>query len=189
MIWNNSLWPPGGFVYTDSDGLVHSGNNVEDLARRITDYRARRGLPIGNPAAEVTEQLCRNFPSRCLKGEPPSEKTLKQSRANAVSTSVGVWLRETWANLSRRLIKWVPEETVKERVKICLACPQHDRIAGSCASCQESQNAVSFQLRAGRDRVSGVLNTCTHFKTDARVDVLIDQPTITNAPEGCWKRG
>lgn len=186
--WNDNLFPPSGFEFTDLDGLVHRGSGITDLAAKLTDYRARRGLPIGNPAAEVVEQLCSKYPSRCHKGEPPSPAVLAQSNANIVASGVGDWLRQVWTRLSQRKIKWVADEVVKQRVAACLACPQHGPVKGDCPACQESLNTVSTQLRAGRDRASSVLRTCSFFKTDARVDVLIDQQTVADAPEGCWKR-
>jgi hypothetical protein len=188
MLWNGNLFPPGGFVFVDADAIEHTGGSITDLASKIAEYRVRRGQPPGNPASEVNDQLCAKFPSRCLKGEPPSAEVLEQSRQNVAISSIGQWLRETWQRVASKRQKYAPEEVIEARVSACLGCKFRQAFKSDCPACQESLNTVSFQLRAGRDKLSKVLPSCGRFHTDLRVDVLLEQPPRPEAPENCWKR-
>lgn len=188
-IWNSNLFPPGGFIFVDADKIEHKGGSLTDLASQVAEYRVRRGQPPGNPAAEINDQLCQSFPSRCLKGESPSAEVLEQSRHNVAISTISQWLRETWQRVAQRKQKHVPDEVVQARVAICLQCKYREAFKSDCPACQESLNTVSFQLRAGRDKLSKVLPSCGKFHTDLRVDVLLDQPARADAPENCWKRG
>jgi hypothetical protein len=187
-LWNQSLYPSGGFVLTDAEGITHRGSNVTTLATEIAEYRLRRGLPPGNPIAEVHEYLCARFPQRCLDEDPPSTEVLARTQANTLMANVAIWLRETWRRLSFRQVKWVAnDEVVRTRVETCQACPFHQSVGQDCPVCEESRNQISFQLRAGRDRISHVLRTCTRYERDARVDVLMEETPDPQAPVNCWK--
>ena len=186
--WNPHLYPPGGFVFKDADGIEHRGGNIEDLAYKIAEYRLRRDMPPGNPVAEATEQLCTRYPSRCRRTLASSGAVLAKTKANALMSAVAVWLRETWRRVATRQVTWASTDVVKARVATCLACKYHQVASVDCPTCQDSLDRVSFQLRAGRDRDSGRLSMCNHYQRDARVDVLLEDPPDPQAPEPCWKR-
>jgi hypothetical protein len=187
LMWNPNLCPRSGYVFIDADGIRHEARGLESLISKLAEYRIRREMPIGDPIAEVHAYLCALYPRSCQRADTVPESVLAQTRMNAISSDVGVWLRETWRKAVAREIVWVPDKGVKARVETCTACPYHEKATGACSACQESLNVVSFQLRAGRDRLSHKLFTCSRYRRDARVDVLLEQPSDPAAPPNCWK--
>lgn len=189
MTWNRNLYPPDGYLFTDAEGIQHRGANLDGLISALAAYRIRRGIAVGNPAAEVNEYLCRNNPGKCLEYDPPSEESMEKTKSNQITSSVSVWLRSVWVRISNRTQKFVSNDEVKRRADICRACSVfHKSVAGDCSSCQESLNQLSFQLRAGHDQHSATLKSCTYFGTDLRLDATLDQPAVPDAPENCWKK-
>ena len=63
--FNRGLFPPGGWVYVDSTGVTHLGKSFAQLVSRVVNYRVINRLPMGDPAVEIDDQLCKNFPGYC----------------------------------------------------------------------------------------------------------------------------
>lgn len=188
-LWNPNLHPPGGFFFVDADGLKHEGGNLDELISRLTAYRVRRGLPLGNPLGEVHQALCKRSPRGCRKANPVPQEVHRVSAAQSLMTRVSQWLRGVWVSLAKKQQSYVTPEEAKRRVKICKTCSLHTPFFSDCAACQESLHTLSYQLRAGRDRHTSKLKVCKQFGTDLRVDALLNQPHLPDAPEHCWKRG
>lgn len=186
--WNENLWPPNGYEFPDAEKILHKGTSLTDLISKLATYRARRGLPPGNPVAEVNDYLCRLYPSRCLKGVAESKQPV-EATGTSLPSRVAEWLRGTWLRIAGKGVEFVPEEEVKRRAVICLACPFHAGFPQECAACSETVNRISFQLRAGRDKHTSHLKVCAQFGSDLRVDVLTVQEPQPKAPSNCWKRG
>jgi hypothetical protein len=187
--WNPNLYPKGGFVYTDDEKVVHVGGTLEELISRLASYRVRRGLPPGNPVAEVHGQLCQRFPDRCLNEPLPDASKPAEASGPLPGTRLVAWLRDLWLRASQKQIAFVTEEESAKRAAICRQCPHYKPMPTECAACAETFNHLSFQLRAGRDKFSKSLTMCDRFHTDLRVDTLVEQPDQPKAPENCWKRG
>lgn len=187
--WNENLFPPNGFEFFDAEKIRHTGKSIHDLISNLAAYRTRRGLDAGDPIAEVNEQLCEKYPSRCLNGKPAEKgEATSKTRKGSLGTRIAGWLRLVWGKASMKRIEYASEEQVKARVRICAACPKHVSMPGNCAACAETVNTISFQLRAGRDDLSSLLRMCDYAATDLRVDVLLQQNADPNAPSNCWKR-
>jgi hypothetical protein len=185
-IWNESLWPPSGYEFIDSENIRHVGSSLNDLISKVAAYRTRRGLPPGNPISEVNEYLCKLFPTRCKEG--PASSSVTVGSTPSLATRITEWLRAVWLRVSQKQVEFVSEDEVKRRADICKACSLHAALPNGCAACAETFNHLSFQLRAGRDRYSEQLRVCSRYGTDLRVDVLVVQPTQADAPANCWKR-
>lgn len=63
---NPSLRPPGGFKFTDKDGLSHFSATFNGLVLTLANYRKRIGEPIGNPHEEIMAYYVRKFPRMCI---------------------------------------------------------------------------------------------------------------------------
>jgi hypothetical protein len=188
MLFNPHLSPPGGFEFIDPEGVRHVGDNANHLAAKLAEYRIRRGLPPGNPVAEIHGDLCQRFPGYCQGGpKPASEKPPATQPLDPLTTQIGRWLLGVHREAAAKAAKYVPEEEAARRAAICAKCPEQAPLPAKCVSCAETMNQVSFQLRAGRDKSSRKLAACSRFGTDLRVDALLEQPAAANAPENCWK--
>lgn len=70
-IFNNALFPPGGWQFIDAEGVTHTGKSKAQLISRVVNYRVINRLPVGDPAVEVNAQLCKNFPGYCKSAYNP----------------------------------------------------------------------------------------------------------------------
>ena len=66
--FNLNLFPPDGWVYTDAQGVKHKGTSFATLVGKVVNYRVLNKFAVGDPAREVHEQLCKNFPGYCRNG-------------------------------------------------------------------------------------------------------------------------
>ena len=65
---NPNIRPPCGYKFRDADGVLHYGNNAEQLVEIISKYRARIGRAAGNPLQEFISQVYARYPQCCIKG-------------------------------------------------------------------------------------------------------------------------
>lgn len=91
--FNVSLYPPSGWVFEDTQGVKHSGKSLAQLVSRVVNYRVINHLPVADPAVEINNQLCANFPGYC-KGAY-SARPKRVAPVNRGCTSCGKKRRKT----------------------------------------------------------------------------------------------
>lgn len=165
-----------GWDFTQ-DGVWFAEYSRDELVRRVTDYRASNGIPLGDVEQEILE--------------------FNQSKtANVIPTRKIVSLRE-------RVIKWlegklrekpkyVSDEEANRRASICVNCPmnvQNWTVGEKCGRCLENANRAAAVILMGRPQ-HRPLGACAALEQQNKVAVWLDDPQKADAslPDFCWKR-
>lgn len=181
------LVPPGGYIFRDSDGVVHRGQNWPHLVRVVAQYRAHARKPPGNPAQEITSAVCAVHPQLChVKG--PS--ALGSDDKEAYYLRVMSWLTRAAERFRMKTIKYVTPLEAQERADICRRCQFQDVWMKDCPSCQKSADKISAQLTKDRPQVGRGLMGCAVLSenTEVSVHLVEDQVTDSRLPAHCWKK-
>lgn len=179
---NPDLYVPIEFV--DLDGTVHTARDWVELAAKVTGYRERRRIPIGDPSAEIVTQVCDKWPDRCTKGRSFQviRGELNKRILHWVGTIVGLI----------NSIGFVSGEEASRRAAICSACPKQRTWQGTCAACRMQVNRVAKELLKGKtpnDQMKK-LEGCDVLGEDTRVSIWLKQTpvAVSDLPENCWRR-
>jgi hypothetical protein len=200
-VWNPNVFPPSGWRFTDSDGVLHTAKSSGELVKAVSRYRLGRGVIIGKPWREIQDQLCAAFPASCRrqitgKGTEANKKALKRAKkVRPLPTRVAEWLRSKWFDGNQGKLKWVPALEAQKRAAICAACPKNAPNPPPCKTCGGAKDSTRDVLLAGRAvKGSDKLRACSVFGTDLAVDVLLvrsetpEASQLADAPDNCWKK-
>jgi hypothetical protein len=182
-----NLYPSGGYVFRDSDGVKFTGNNWNAVIRALKEYRTRNKKPPGDPVREITEQACSNQPSLCFddqgRAAPPIQVSLK---AKALK-----WLYEFHKRLESEKLAFVTTEEAASRAAICRGCPSNVSMGVSgCSSCKQSFTEFRKNILGGaRVQHSGVKG-CGVLGVDLITAVHLDEIRVDNPnlPVNCWRK-
>lgn len=187
--WNPNIYPPSGWQFTDSVGILHKAPTLEKLVEVVSRYRASRGEAPGNPLRDIQDQLCAAYPRSCR--ESGSKKPRKPAKKLALAARVSKWLWMRWFDASQGRLKYVSDRESTRRAEICAKCPKNVALPKPCKSCGGSANPHREILLAGKwpSKLSKLM-TCSVFGTDVAVDVILDLPLDAGRgePGNCWKR-
>lgn len=181
---NVGLHPSDGYWFQDKDGtILRATRSWKAVVAKVIAYRKRNKLPPGNPSQEVQEQACARNPTHCHDdADPVTQAALKVA---TLKGRVLAWL----SGLRTRPVLWGDAQNMQARANVCVGCPAHAAIAGSCGACKKAVKALRAELLQGRHhdpRLSG----CTVLGEDVAVSCWIDEPLSDNPelPACCWRR-
>lgn len=179
---NQNIYPNGGYYFKDADGTRHFGDSWAGVIKRVAWYRQRKGVPLGDPAAEVIAQACQRNPSLCTQGRDNVAAAKKQPLKSRVLT----WMNNLRGNKD---IRFVEDEVRKERSRICASCANNMPLAGGCASCKAALKALRDEV-LGRRPFDARLNGCQILGEDLPTSVQIDSQTVEDSelPGHCWRK-
>jgi hypothetical protein len=183
---NVSLAPKDGYWFRDTDGTVLRGNSWSGLNARVVAYRKRNGLPQGNPAEEVTAQVCERTPSYCRENEDPvymAAVKIASLKGRVLKWLAGVRHRHGLVGLP-----YVDEALMRARADVCSRCPSHATISGGCGSCKKLLKASREEVLEGRPIAD--VQGCVSLDLDCAVEAWINDPADgpDSLPGCCWKR-
>jgi hypothetical protein len=184
---NLNLYPSGGHFFKDSDGSNHRAGSWKRVIEKVRDYRARAGLPPGNPNDEVMAQACVRQPAIC--NNAPTQVTVVKKDA-PFKAKVLQWFREISKSQARGPLRYVSELERKQRVAICSKCPFNiDTETSGCGSCKAAVAAYRRNLLASRP-VDDSLGGCKILNADLPTAVSLDEVRVDNAalPAHCWRK-
>jgi hypothetical protein len=187
---NPDVFPTGGWNFVDPDGVTHNGASLKHLVERVTDFRVRRGVPVGDPFQEVTNYLCSNNPMACKDGIRKAPKPV--SALNAFSGQVALWMSRVYRGMLRLPDTRVSRQVAETRSAICARCPHQQSWQSSCGGCSNSILQVGIQIRNSQDvKNAAALRGCEMLAEDTRTSVWLDrlQPVHNpSLPENCWRK-
>lgn len=188
MIFNQNLYPDGGYVFLDADGVKHRGDSWRDLFRLLKEYRERNGKTPGDPEAEVFTQHCARTPGLCHAPPGPPPAPL----AAGINHRVLNWLSHVLTNKRQNgtpaLI--APEEAAR-RATICAVCPKQQSLSSACEACLQSVRDARKVILAEQTPANQALHPCGVLGEDTFCSVHLNlKPENDPAlPAHCWRRG
>lgn len=201
---------PGGYHYKENGKMiVDEAESYVDLIKKVSEYRAFNGLPLGDPQRDIDNYICTNFPNMCGRHAPDPDEGV-----DVVEKSYGVPVQKTprervmqWA--SNRMqksgqIEFVDAEEADRRAAICNACPKkrqwNEAIEGcpGCAIYVEQAESNLIKLRANK-ATAYVLNLygdmCDIAGHDLETACHLEEPALRHRrnyegkfPDHCWMK-
>lgn len=176
-VFNPGLRPPSGYVYTSPAGVLFEANSIEQLVERVTLFRKRTKLPVGDPVKEINAQLCERHPRMCRELLDP------RILASRVVNAAVDW------TTAEKAPQPVCDTERQRRVSICLACPYRGKWEAQCGPCSEKlAKLLPAALRGTPPAAPLTGQACTEAGDDLSVAVNFTQPTLSTVPEACWRR-
>lgn len=175
-------YPPGGYCFTDSNGIKFEGDSVSDVALKLEEFRTVNGFPVGCPLAEVHEQLCERFPSM------------------EVFTPAPVQDRELVVRVVAKAKEWLDGLAVKRRPALVSTQIANKR-AERCLNCVHNLNWRLFCMPSQLASMAPIASVVSPFKPhprltgraceiagdDLSIAVHLDGPSIETDCE-CWRQ-
>jgi hypothetical protein len=170
--------PFGGHHFTDH-GVTFRGENLQEVVKKLSEFRLGNAIPIGSPEQEVLRFYGENWPYLVERtdGSEPERNGLYDQYREAV--------HEMWRRPPKKFL------TTKEaslRWEVCKTCPfntKHD-----WKETNESAEIArrAFVLRRGMD-VPDSLGFCALHKADIPALSFLAEPKVYASDAkhpGCW---
>ena len=186
--YNNNLYPRTGYTFKCADGVVITGSNWAGVAARLSAYRKRNGIPIGNPTREVLDQACEMNPGHCTE---TNEATERQLKIVSLKGRILQWFQRLKDRRNREPMNFVDTHTSLHRAGVCIICPFKRELQEGCSSCRAALRELRADVIQGRTPHNGLLMTgCEILGTDLATAVHLDELTIDEPrlPNTCWRK-
>lgn len=185
---NVNIFPSGGYFFRDSDGSVHRAGSWRRVIQKVTEYRARNRLPMGNPEAETYAQACLRQPAICggLQTQVAVVKPAIPFKAKVLQ-----WLSGFVQLQTRSPLKYVSDAEAKQRANVCAVCPGNTSLGvESCGSCKQSIQSYQSTLLGNARRRDSRLGGCKFLNSELQTAVHLDEVRVDNPslPRHCWRR-
>jgi len=186
MSFNRNLYPPSGYVFTDSDGVFHRGDSWRDLFRAIAAYRTRNSKAPGDVEREVDAQHCASYPGLCHQEPLPP---VPQPSGNTLNSRVLNWLGHMLAEGRRLGVQRVSLQVAKARADICATCPAQRSLSTVCEGCIASVASSRKVLIGDGGSVHKGLHPCGILGEDCQTSVHLNllPETSSPLPGHCWR--
>lgn len=192
---NQSVVPPGGYHFVEKGDVTmrFEAESYEALAQSVLRYRLANGKPPGNPAQEIIDYVCGNWPHFCHDTESKVPKAAAR-RSRHLSTRVATWLPVFYSHA--RADRGPGQAEIQRRAEICARCPQNKEYRdGGCGSCLESISRLFFVFRRDREipfekqlgacNIIGQLNSAAVLASSLPA---IEPEVKEQLPDSCWRK-
>jgi hypothetical protein len=184
---NPNLFPPGGFVFKDEDGMEVRGSDLPGLVQAVESYRRQTGGSLVDVYGEVVAQICGNTPHVC-RDVPASEvgPTPAQKALVARVVAAALMFRREVASGS---VKFVKANEAYGRASICERCPRRKEWARFCPPCKKNATEVLEAAVRPNELVASVKGAaCELAGDDLSAAVWEENPERLNGvPSICWR--
>jgi len=179
---NPNVHPKSGYKFQEADQSWHVADTWGGVVARVTAYRRRRGVEIGNVHQEVIEQACRREPVLCTEANAATQTKLREA---SLKTRTLNYLN----SLRGKQHSFVDDKLARDRAAVCAGCPLNIPLNEGCSSCRESLKALRQDIIGDRHR-DGRLNSCAILGEDIQTALSLDSQTVVNGelPAHCWRR-
>jgi hypothetical protein len=185
-----NVTPPGGWRFTDpNSGLVSEANIFPDLLQKVHQHRRNNNfLPLTE--SEIEDIVCRSLTPAaqaefCTDGARIPDAVPWTKVAEFIKTAAA-WVAHRDA--------YVPQEEAERRAAICAGCPYNRGIAGNCAACHATVNALRTAVLKKATRYDDKLKACALCGCDNKLTVHVPLKALETvshdfslAQPWCWR--
>lgn len=185
---NPNLFPRGGYIFIEKDGVTIVGGSWAGVAARLASYRTRKGEAPGNTLDEVMRQACERNPGYCTED---SEVTREQTKIVSLKGKILKWFSALRQQNAREPLQFVDTHTSLLRAGACITCPMNAALEEGCGSCKAAVEALRGQIIGGRSPHNSLLmHGCKVLGIDLATAVHLDEVTVENneLPGHCWRK-
>jgi len=180
--------PPGGFHYFQGDVRLNA-DTMNDLYKKVTDYRAENALPNNTTKEDVDNYVCGHFPDYCHTVDSVTvRQVVTGTKMGELMGDIQVWAKNILSSTSEHPL--VGDELAEARAQICGKCPYNVNWRGGCNSCIAATDRLSASVRQARETTSTpVLGGCSILRHDNRAAVFMqpeDLAISSDTPDFCW---
>lgn len=172
---------PGGWHFHISDGPDITGENFDDLCKKLSEYKAFSGLPRGNPEAEITAYYAKNFPFTV---ENVDEEPAKIHET--IKDYVHRWTNSSWHT---PCYETADPDVIAMRQDICQKCPfRVDVQASDSPEDVECERRIILMTRGAP--CPDETGWCSHHEWDNRLACQLPRDRISrhDSPDICWAK-
>lgn len=184
---NCNIYPKDGHFFIESDGSTQRAGNWRAVIKKVTAYRQRARLPVGDVEREVMAQACSRNPGSCY-----DDRAVQAPKpALTVKTRVLKWLFAFKATQERERLSYVGAPEAATRAGVCAACPKNTPLGVStCATCKATLKEYRKQLLGGGRARDSRLGGCDVLGCDLVTAVHLDEVRVDNPalPGHCWRK-
>lgn len=188
--------PPGGFYFFSGESKIIAPT-LEDLITAVTNDRINNNHPIGNPALDINEAICSNFPASCIEMVSDcaaEERDLASPLGRTLLDSVRLTTKLGAAKAGETKLE--TREVASDRSAICLNCPENVPVQAitTCTPCVAELDRQALLIRQNNPIPIG-LGICRATFQDNRFAVYMPDEALTRSkrklddtPDFCWLR-
>lgn len=187
---NRNIFPPGGHTFKERDGTNHHGTSWEELAKKVTGYRQRLGMPTDTVSRDIGDQWCASHPSLCKTPGPFVVPERGKGGAMTLTQRVLHWYIHLLDLKRRNALPRVDDQTASARARICQRCPKQVPVSAACGSCVRSIEMSRLASLNGQKSLHQNLLLCSALGEDPSVTVHVEQAPVNpvGLPGECWRR-
>jgi len=180
--------PPGGYHYFQGDVRLNA-DTLEDLYKKVSNYRAENSLPENSTKQDVDNYVCGQFPDYCHNVDSVTvRQVVTGTKMGELMGDIQVWAKNILSSTSEHPL--VGDELAEARAKVCSKCPYNVNWRGGCGSCVNATDRLSASVRQARETSSTpVLGGCSILRHDNRAAVFMqpeDLSISSDIPDFCW---
>lgn len=191
-IINVNMSPRDGYIYRDTQGVIHTAESWKSLCQKVRKYRESNKLPMGDPELDVMSQACQRNSDLCHEGEsfkfPPQDKNPK----SAVKPRLLAWLndwRKAVEERHERLV-FVSQEEAAARAEVCARCDKNVLLPDGCSACRAALTGLRNVVIGSHRHVDKRLGGCEVIGSDLPAATHLDEIRIGEPalPANCWRK-
>lgn len=170
-----SCKPIGGWRM-ESGGVLHEGDDMDELCDRIIEHRIENRVPIGDVRNEVIDYFCHKnrdiFVTKRVAYNNIEPSDIEQYACN---------------QLPRHSLHFMTTPEISQRVDKCMVCQHRREVEIPDVKHSDSIARNLYQMRRGDSRAEKA-GWCDLHKWDNRVECLIERKDITDigSASKCW---
>lgn len=186
MTINGNLFPKEGYYFLEQDNVRISADGWPGVIARVKNYRARAGLPPGNPDVEVVEQACKRNPGLCRQDNQVYSAQLKTTN---LKTRIFQWFAAIQKLMQSEPLTFSNEKDARDRAQTCSTCPFNKSLPQGCATCKQAVDEARKSIIGGRFQDARI-HECDVLAEDLNVSRWIEQVRLENGelPGFCWRK-
>lgn len=170
LLFDHPREPPGGYHFLDPSSYNIRAKSLRELLFKIAEYRAKNGMPPGNPYKEIETYYSTECPWLISNvGTSPV----------ANEDPIARWINRTWRTPPS---KWAESIQAGTRYGTCLDCPHY--VADHSFSPESNRRLLIL----GAGHLGGMAGICKVHHWPVALACAVEKMEVTAEVEGCWVR-
>jgi hypothetical protein len=177
--------PPNGWRI-EVHGVEFKSYGYEELQDMLIKYRSQNLLPIGDPAMEIRNFICNQYPQQCGESRAATQPTYQQAPQKRLIDKIMEWCQEVYQT-DRAM---VTDMDAVNRASFCHTCPMQVEWESQCPKCVQDVRRMTMILRNNKDTPFGQqCKSCRVYEFDTRTSVWLKdnkKEALATAPPRCF---